>query len=77
MTGAAPRQRNWTPDEDRRLLELLGAGKSWVFIAANLKRREKSVKYHARQLNAKADGPKQFREVKDRTHHRLKNERVE
>ena len=61
MTGAAPRQSNWTSEEDRRLLELIEAGKSWVFIAANLKRREKSVKYHARLLNAKADSP----EVRD------------
>ena len=80
MTGPAPRQSNWTSEEDRRLLELIEAGKSWVFIAANLKRREKSVKYRARQLNAKADSPDslgQFRGVKGRAHHRLKNERVE
>ena len=61
MTGPAPRQSNWTSEEDRRLLELIEAGKSWVFIAANLKRREKSVKYRARLLNAKADSP----EVRD------------
>ena len=64
MTGAAPRQSNWTPEESRRLLELLEAGKFWVFIAANLKRREKSVKYHARQLYAKGRRSGEFREVR-------------
>src|ERR1700722_10570281 len=33
MTGAARRQSNWTPEEDRRLLELVEAHKSWVFIS--------------------------------------------
>jgi Myb-like DNA-binding protein len=42
MTGAARRQGNWTPDEDQRLLKLVEAGKSWVFISANLKRPAKS-----------------------------------
>ena len=32
------RGTNWTPEEDRRLLDLIEAGKSWVFISANLKR---------------------------------------
>src|SRR6202022_1751255 len=26
------RGTNWTPEEDRRLLDLIEAGKSWVFI---------------------------------------------
>jgi DNA-binding NarL/FixJ family response regulator len=55
MTGVARRQGNWMTEDDRRLLELVEAGKSWVFIAANLKRPEKSVKYHARQLEAKGE----------------------
>jgi Myb-like DNA-binding domain len=44
MIGAARRQSNWTPEEDRRLLELVEAHKSWVFISANLKRPAKSVR---------------------------------
>jgi Myb-like DNA-binding domain len=53
MTGAARRQSNWTPEEDRRLLELVEAGKSWVLISANLKRSLKSVQDRAQQLEAK------------------------
>jgi hypothetical protein len=44
MTGPAPRGSNWTSDEDRRLLELVEARKSWVFISANLKRPAKSAR---------------------------------
>jgi len=44
MTGVAPRGSNWTSDEDQRLLKLVEAGKSWVFISANLKRPEKSAR---------------------------------
>jgi DNA-binding NarL/FixJ family response regulator len=47
------RGTNWTPEEDRRLLALIETGKSWVFIAANLKRSLKSVRDRARQLKAK------------------------
>jgi len=47
------RGTNWTPEEDRRLLDLIKAGKSWVFISANLKRPVKSVQDRARQLKAK------------------------
>jgi len=53
MSGAARRASNWTPDEDRRLLELIEAGKSWVVISANLRRTVKSVQDRARQLKAK------------------------
>jgi len=53
MTGGGQRQRNWTPEEDGRLLELVEAGKSWVFIAANLNRPLKSVHVRARLLEAK------------------------
>jgi hypothetical protein len=44
MSGAARRQSNWTAEEDRRLLELVAARKSWVFISANLKRPERSAR---------------------------------
>jgi hypothetical protein len=43
MSGAARRGSNWTPNEDERLLKLVEAGKSWVFISANLKRPAKSA----------------------------------
>ena len=50
MTGAQRRQSNWTAEEDRLLLELVEAGKSWVFIAANLKRPAKSARQHLAYL---------------------------
>jgi hypothetical protein len=58
MTGPAPRGNNWTADEDRRLLDLVEAGKSWVFISANLKRPAKSARgrlaYLLRHIGTKA-----------------------
>ena len=44
MSGAQRRETNWTPEEDRRLFDLIEAGKSWVFISANLKRPEKRTR---------------------------------
>jgi hypothetical protein len=44
VSGAQRRETNWTPEEDRRLFNLIEAGKSWVFISANLKRPEKSAR---------------------------------
>jgi DNA-binding NarL/FixJ family response regulator len=38
------RGTKWTPEEDRRLLELIEAGKSLVFISANLKRPVKTIR---------------------------------
>jgi hypothetical protein len=38
------RGSNWTPDEDRRLLDLVEDRKSWVFISANLKRPAKTAR---------------------------------
>jgi hypothetical protein len=50
---AIHRGNHWTPEEDQRLLKLVEAGKSWVFISANLKRPAKSAQdrlaYLARQ----------------------------
>jgi hypothetical protein len=43
MTGTTPRGSNWTSDEDQRLLKLVEARKSWVFISANLKRPARSA----------------------------------
>jgi Myb-like DNA-binding domain len=43
VSGAQRRQSNWTADEDQRLLKLVEAGKSWVFISANLKRPAKTI----------------------------------
>jgi len=44
------RGRNWTPDEDRKLLDLIEPGKSSVLIAAILKRSQQSIKDRARAL---------------------------
>jgi len=38
------RGSNWTANEDQRLLKLVEAGKSWVFISANLKRPARSAR---------------------------------
>jgi hypothetical protein len=51
------RGSNWTADEDRRLLDLIEAGKSWVLISANLKRTGKSVRERARQLQSQSKKP--------------------
>lgn len=47
------RRSRWSPDEDRRLLEMLQRGKSWIFIAANLKRPTRTVEYRAAVLRAR------------------------
>jgi hypothetical protein len=44
----------WTPEEDRRLLEMVARGKSWLHIAANLKRPTGSVRTRAYVLKRKA-----------------------
>jgi len=44
------RGSNWTAEEDRRLLDLIAAGKSWTLISGTLKRSMKSVKLHAKML---------------------------
>ena len=54
MTGAQRRQINWTADEDQRLFKLVEAGKSWVFISANLKRPEKSARVRLAYLRRQA-----------------------
>jgi hypothetical protein len=54
MTGPSPRDSHWTSDEDQRLLKLVEAGKSWVFISANLKRPEKSARVRLGYLLRKA-----------------------
>jgi DNA-binding NarL/FixJ family response regulator len=44
------RESNWTAEEDRRLLDLIAAGKSWTLISGTLKRSMKSVKLHVKTL---------------------------
>jgi DNA-binding NarL/FixJ family response regulator len=44
-----PRVR-WTPEEEKRLLNLIAGGKSWTLISGMLKRSMKSVKLHAKTL---------------------------
>jgi hypothetical protein len=41
---------NWTPEEDRRLLDLVEADKSWVSISANLKRPVKTIRDRVSQM---------------------------
>jgi hypothetical protein len=48
--AAQHRGTNWTPEEDRRLLDLIEAGKSLVFISANLKRPVKSIRDRVSQM---------------------------
>jgi hypothetical protein len=38
------------PEEEKRLLNLIAAGKSWTLISGMLKRRMKSVQLHAKTL---------------------------
>ena len=40
----------WTPDEDRKLLEMVESGKSWVLISAVLKRKQRSIVERTRTL---------------------------
>jgi DNA-binding NarL/FixJ family response regulator len=44
-----PRVR-WTPEDDKRLVDLIAAGKSWTLISGTLKRSMKSIKLHAQTL---------------------------
>lgn len=44
------RGSNWTAEEDRRLLDLIAAGKSLTLISGTLKRSMKSVKLHVKTL---------------------------
>jgi DNA-binding NarL/FixJ family response regulator len=52
MTGVNAWIR-WTPEEEKRLLNLIAAGKSWTLISGSLKRSMKSVKFHAKTLAQK------------------------
>jgi hypothetical protein len=45
----------WTPEEEKRLLDLLAAGKSWTLISLALKRTMASVKLRAKRLLAATD----------------------
>jgi len=54
MSGAARRQDNWTPEQERRLFDLIEAGKSWVFISANLKRPAKTIRDRLSYLRRRA-----------------------
>ncbi len=54
MSGALRRRRNWTPEEDRRMFDLIEAGKSWVFISANLKRPAKTIRDRLSYLRRRA-----------------------
>jgi hypothetical protein len=47
----------WTPEEDRRLLEMAARGKSWFLISANLKRPRNSVRSRVSVLKRKVNVP--------------------
>jgi len=47
------RGTNWTPEEDRRLFEMIKAGKSLISISANIKRPVKTIRNRLRLLKAK------------------------
>jgi hypothetical protein len=65
---AQRRQGNWTAEEDRRLLELIDAGKSWVFICANLKRPASGARLRLAHLKRQAIKAGSFRaEAEDET----------
>ena len=49
------RNRNWTEEEDRRLLELHDAGRSALSIAAALKRSKAAVQTRISKLRADAE----------------------
>jgi hypothetical protein len=51
---AIHRGNHWTPEEDQRLLELIGSGKSWMLISALLKRSQLSIKERARYLKRRS-----------------------
>jgi hypothetical protein len=55
----ATKYRFWTPEDDRRLLELSAAGRSTVLISAALKRSGKAVIARLSILRARAKSPKQ------------------
>jgi hypothetical protein len=48
------RGSKWTPDEERRLLDLVKDRKSWVFISARLKRPAKTAKDRFAHLRRQA-----------------------
>jgi DNA-binding NarL/FixJ family response regulator len=52
--GPLNRGPNWIADEDRKLLDLIEAGKAWTSIAVLLKRSQASVKVRARTLKRRA-----------------------
>ena len=61
MTAVQHRGTNWGADDDRRLRDLVEAGKSWVFISANLKRPPKTVGDRIVYLRRQDMGPVELR----------------
>jgi hypothetical protein len=54
---AVHRGSQWTPEEDRLLLEFVEAGKSWVFISAKLRRTVRSLQERNRYLKRQSSTP--------------------
>jgi photosystem II stability/assembly factor-like uncharacterized protein len=48
--------KQWSPAEDKRLLELHAAGKSWVRIGAALKRSTAAIGTRLKVLRTNAEG---------------------
>jgi hypothetical protein len=46
---AINRGNHWTPEEDRRLIDLIDGGKSWTSIAALLNRSQERARYLKRE----------------------------
>ena len=58
----------WTPDDDMKLLELLGQGKPAIFIAAKLRRTVGAVRTRKDRLTVLAAGT--AKRAMKRAHHR-------
>jgi len=54
---AIHRGEHWKPEEDRRLFELVEAGKSWVLISAILNRSITAIRIGYRMLKRRAAYP--------------------
>jgi hypothetical protein len=59
---AVHREDHWKPEDDRRLRELVEAGRSWVLISAILKRSIRSPQDRNRYLKRQSSKDAPFAE---------------
>jgi hypothetical protein len=59
---AVHREDHWKPEDDRRLRELVEAGRSWVLISAMLKRSIRSLQDRNRYLKRQSSKDAAFAE---------------